>query len=315
MVGFGVVLPQYGVGYDLLLKVAKESERIGFDSIWLEDHFIPWSLPADHPTLECWTILSALAAQTEKIRVGTLCSCASYRHPSLLAKMAATVDRISKGRLELGIGAGWYGEEYNAYGLTFPSPAERVARLKETVQLIRAMWTRDRATYHGRFYSVNQAVCRPEPVQKPHPPIWVGGGGEKRMLRVIAEVADGWNWGAMTPQEFERKSQLLDGHAKRLRRGLPPVRKSLEAFVFIAENESQIGAKIDAARKLKASKKFLVDAYVDTSIRGTPRQIVSQVQAYVDAGADHMMLVFPDAAELSPLELFAEQVLPLLRSC
>ncbi len=315
MVQFGVVLPQYGVGYDLVLRVAKESERLGFDSIWVEDHFIPWYLPADHPTLECWTTLSALAAQTEKVRIGTLCSCASYRHPSLLAKMAATVDRISKGRLELGIGAGWYAEEYNAYGLTFPSPAERIARLKETVQLIRAMWTSDRATYNGRFYSLNQAVCKPEPAQKPHPPIWMGGGGEKRMLRVIAEAADAWNWGAMTLQEFTRKSQLLDEHAKKVRRGLAPLRKSLEAFVFIAENEPQVEAKIDGARKLKAPKKFLVDAYINTSIRGTPRQIVSQVQDYVDAGVDHVMLVFPDALELSPLELFAEEVLPTLRRC
>ena len=168
MADFGLQIePQFGFTYAEIRDLALECEELGFRSLWLSDHLFLNASSQDRNCLDCWTVLAALAAHTTSLRLGPLVSCVSFRYPSLLAKMAATVDLISDGRLEFGIGAGWKEIEYRAYGIPFPSPGERVSSLAEAIQVVHAMWTQDRPSFNGRYYQINDAFCRPRPVQEP----------------------------------------------------------------------------------------------------------------------------------------------------
>jgi len=197
---FGVQALQGMPDYSTLKSVVQECDRLGFDSVWVYDH-LQFTYG---PTLECWTVLSALAEVTREIRIGPLVTCNMFRYPSLLAKMAATVDMISKGRLNFGIGAGWHETEALAYGIPFPKGSIRVEMLDEALSIIKKLWTEEEASFKGKHYSVNKAVCLPKPIQKPHPPILIGGGGNK-MLRLIAKHADAWNSGFVSPEGFEKE--------------------------------------------------------------------------------------------------------------
>jgi len=205
LVKFGVYLPQVNVDFNTVKNVTQECERLGFDSVWLFDHLMAFGSPEDN-VLECWTTLSALSAATRRIRLGTLVLCNSFRHPSVLAKMAATLDYISDGRLDFGIGAGWFRPEYEAYGIPFPKASLRISQLAESLEIIKRMWTAEKATYQGKYYGVKDAVCNPKPVQKPHPPVWVGVMiGKRRMFDIIARYADGWTISSLylpTPAEY-----------------------------------------------------------------------------------------------------------------
>ena len=186
-------------------------EELGFDSVWVMDHF--WWKYYDYNCLECWTTLSAIAAITNKIRIGPLVSCNIYRSPSLLAKMAATLDVISNGRLDMGIGAGWFEEECESYGISFPPPAARVGGVKDAIQIMKRMWTQEKATYEGTYHHIKDAICEHKPIQKPHPPIWIGGKG-KSMLKLTALEADGINFYG-TPEEFKERYKYLKRLCKR----------------------------------------------------------------------------------------------------
>ena len=191
--------PAAGHPYDELRDFAREAERVGVESFWVSDHLFggPVGVP-DRDCLEAWTLLTALARDTTRIRLGVLVSAAQYRSPALLAKIVAGVDQMSDGRIEFGIGAGWKAEEYRAYGYEFPSAGARVEQLKDTLEICQRMWTSDRATYHGKHYRIDDAVCAPKPAQQPHPPIWVGGSGP-RVMRLAARYADGFDLGRHGP--------------------------------------------------------------------------------------------------------------------
>ena len=180
---FGIQIePQFGFDYITIEKIALNAEKIGFDSIWSSDHLFLHDKAEEINCMEAWTLLSALASKTNKLRLGTLVTCNSYRYPSILAKIASTVDSISNGRLEFGIGAGWKEIEYKAYGIPFPSVKERFDRLEEALQIIKLLWTEPKVTFTGRYYSIKDAFSAPKPVQNPHPPIFIGGTGEIRTL-------------------------------------------------------------------------------------------------------------------------------------
>ena len=201
---FGVFLPfhTFDGSFSLLRDAVLECERLGYDSVHLDDHLMYGATPV----LECWTKLSAFAAVTTKIRLGTTVLCSSFRNPALLAKMASTLDVVSNGRLDLGIGAGVQEDEHKAYGFAFPKPAERIERLKETAIILKKMWTEEKATYAGNHYRIADAFCVPKPVQKPHPPLTIGGAGEKLTLKVQAELADRVDWGYLpTLEDYRRK--------------------------------------------------------------------------------------------------------------
>src|SRR4051812_28925964 len=185
--------------YAAMSGVAVEAERLGFDSVWLYDHFHTVPTQELEATFECWISTAALARDTTTIRIGQMVSCNSYRNPAYLAKVASTVDVLSNGRLDFGIGAGWYQPEYSAYGYDFPDGPTRLKMLGEALQIFHAMWTEPYATFEGQFYQVRGAINEPKGVQKPHIPIWIGGGGEKVTLKLVAKYGDACNFGGPNP--------------------------------------------------------------------------------------------------------------------
>jgi len=219
----GIHLNQDGMSYRELRKVALEAENFGLDSYWVLDHLHASPRPDERQMLECWTLLSALAVETTRIRLGALVLNINNRNPSLTAKMATTLDQISDGRLEFGVGAGGtnraqhqknlgYEYEFDAYDIPFPTrPSVRIEKLDEGLEVMKRMWTQEAATYEGRHYSIKDATCLPKPVQRPHPPIWIGGKGGSKIIRVIAKHADGWNIsGISSVEEYREKREILE---------------------------------------------------------------------------------------------------------
>lgn len=313
-VSVGLVLPQYDTSWDDLLRLAREAEAAGFSALWIEDHFQPWAHDERGPSLEPWVTLSALAQATSRVRLGTLVTCVSYRNPALLAKMAATLDVVSKGRLVLGLGAGWYAEEYAAYGYEFSSPGERVRRLAEAIRIIRALWTEEAPTLVTRHYAVRGARCNPRPVQRPGPPIWIGGG-QPRMLRLAARVADGWNYGAMTPEQFADALGRLRVHAAEAGRDPDAITPSLELFVFVGATAAEARERaraFEAARPPGDALRCLIrDAYAATRVEGDADACARSLAEYADAGVRHFTLVLP-GVDPATIRLFGERVVPRL---
>lgn len=246
---FGIHSPSWlypGNPFDGIREKALRLEELGFAWLSVMDHMmqIPVHGPPDEPFMEGWTTLSALAAVTSKIRLATLVSSTSYRNPALLAKMAATVDVISKGRLTLGIGAGWFEDEYQQYNWEFlPKPADRIHRLEDAIKLIKAMWMEERGDYRGRFYSVKEAILQPKPIQKPHPPILVGGAGEQLTLRVVARHGNACNL-IGSPQEVRHKFDVLEQHCENEDRNYKDIEKTALLNVLVARDESKLSARM-----------------------------------------------------------------------
>ncbi|NUC74635.1 TIGR03560 family F420-dependent LLM class oxidoreductase [Haloterrigena sp. SYSU A558-1] len=315
----GLVLPQYGTATETVRDVALEAESLGYDAVWLEDHFQSWIGDPRRGVHECWTTLSALAEATDEIRLGTLVTSQDYRHPALLAKMAAQVDRISDGRLELGLGGGWYADEYDRFGYEFRDPpAERLRRLAETVEILQGLWTNETYSHEGEHLEVDleDAFCEPRPVQDPHPPIWIGGGGEEFTLRYAAELADGWNFGTLEPEGFADKLDVLREHCESEER-YDEIRKSAELFVFVGETTDDAEAKRERFAddflpdEPSEPREFFLSGYVETAPTGTPAAVRDRLAAYADADIEEVMLVVPDAADDGDesLELLAGELL------
>lgn len=210
----GLDVAQHQLAWPELVERVIFGEQAGFDGAWVFDHFTPLYGDRNGPCLEAWTLLAGLAARTSRIRLGVLVTGITYRHPSVLATEAITLDHISNGRLEIGLGAAWHQPEHEQLGIPFPPIKERAERLEEAVQVIRLLMTKDRARFAGRYYQLDDASYHPKPVQKPHPPIWIGAGGEQLMLPIVARQADAWH--AFGSQEtLAAKSRLLDQLAEK----------------------------------------------------------------------------------------------------
>jgi F420-dependent oxidoreductase-like protein len=308
---FGVFLPFYAfrkqkrptLMFNQLQEVTLECERLGYHSVLLDDHL----MLNKTPILECWTTLSALSSVTEKIRLGTMVTCNSFRNPSLLAKMAATVDNTSNGRLELGIGAGVQKNEHNAYGFSFPSSKARIERLNEAVEIIKKLWTEEKASYNGKHYTIRDAVFEPKPVQSPHPPITIGGGGEKLTLKVTARHADRYDWGYLpSVEEYKRKLKVLEKHCDVVSRTFNEIEKSCwpAGQIFIGEDRKELENKVS----LWLPKGVSREDFMRTSFVGTPEDFIEQLRQYLNLGVTHFMLFFGDLPNLKGLRLFAENV-------
>jgi len=308
---FGVFLPFYAFRtikkgsspFDFIRDIVLECERLGYYSVLLDDHLMLKKMPI----LECWTALSALSSVTERIRLGTMVSYNSFRNPSLLAKMAATLDNISNGRLELGIGAGVQKNEHIAYGFPFPSSKARIERMNEAVEIIKKMWTEEKASYMGKYYMIRDAVCEPKPVQKPHPPITIGGGGEKLTLRVTARHADRYDWGYLSSLElYKRKLKVLEKHCEAVGRSFHEIEKSCwtAGQIFIGENRKELENRVLQLMP----KGVILEDFMRTSFVGTPEDCIKQIRQYVNLGVTHFMLFFGDLPDLRGLRLFAENV-------
>ncbi len=316
---FGVFMPQgwkmelsaiegARAKWDKAVEVALLAEELGYDSIWLYDHFHNVPRPAHEAVFECWTVVTAISQLTSRIRLGQMVGCNSYRNPALLAKITSTVDVVSGGRLDWGIGAGWYENEYRAYGYDFPQPKDRIGMLQESVEIVRSMWTEDETTYRGKYYELLRANCDPKPLQSPHPPIWIGGGGEQLTLRVVAKHADRSNFGG-NPAEWARKRDVLRAHCVAVKRDEAEIVKTWSPELFIRETEAEITA---AGTKSLWNEPF--ESWREGNLVGTPEQVAEKIESYIALGCGGFVPWCSDYPSTESLELLATKVIPEFRS-
>jgi F420-dependent oxidoreductase-like protein len=268
--------------WDTMSRLAQRAEAGPWESLWVYDHFHTTPTPTTEATHEAWTLMAAFAASTSRIRLGQMCTCIAYRNPAYLAKVAATVDIISGGRLEMGIGAGWYEHEWRAYGYGFPPAPERLRALDEGVQIMHQAWTTGSATLQGKVYQVDGAIVRPLPLQPGGIPFWIAGGGEKVTLRIAAQYAQYTNFDG-TPESFRHKSEVLAGHCRRLGRDFDAITRSANYNIAIGRDEREVKDRLDWIRdhqtKLIGAEKAArqMSAYEGLPGVGTPEQIVEKL--------------------------------------
>ena len=297
--------------FEAMSEVAKTAERLGFDSIWLFDHFHTYHRPVLETTFECWTSTAALARDTSRIRVGQMVTCNGYRNPALLAKMASTVDVLSHGRLDFGIGAGWYQHEFDAYGYTFPPVAERLRMLEESLQVIRAMWTEPYASFAGEHYRIARAINEPKGVQQPHPPIWVGGSGERVTLRLAAQYGDATNFGGHLDDLdwYRHKFGVIRGHCNAIGRDADELIRSSDVETTLVRP----GDDPELLTRRYRRDQTLAE-YRSHAIVGGPQEIIDAYGRLIDAGVNYIIVSdLPGLARLEVLEALAADVLPAFR--
>ncbi len=307
---FGLQHPNYsydGQGPEIverLKRLATRAESLGFDSFWVMDHFHQIQNVGEphEPMLEGWTTQSAVAVLTSKIRLGTLVTGIVYRHPSVLAKIGATLDVLSKGRLFMGIGAAWNQEEATAYGIPFPPVNERMRRLEEAVQIIRKMWTEDRASFEGKLYRIHEAYCNPKPIQKPHPPIMIGGSGERETLKIVAKYADACNiFGSV--DTVRRKLKILQDHCQAVGRDYNSIQKTRLGRLMIDRDKEKLQARVAEAKKGVPEERFK-----EFVLYGTPDEVRRKIEDFRIAGIDYFIVNLEAERELEALELFGRDV-------
>jgi F420-dependent oxidoreductase-like protein len=308
---FGLMLPQGWrqdlvacadpiAAYETMTRVAKEAEALGFASVWLYDHFHTVPTPTQAITFECWTSTAALARDTTQVRIGQMVTCTGYRHPALLAKMASTVDVLSHGRLTLGLGAGWYEQEYRAYGYDYPDAPTRLRHLRETIEILLAMWTQEEATFEGRYSQVRGAINQPKGVQQSHIPLLIGGSGEQVTLKLVARYADACNIGGDIAK-IQRKFAVLKEWCERVGRDYDSIKRTaIVDLCAIAKTEAAARASIPPFYQPQ------IEQMRSRWLIGTPEMIRERVREYEAAGVQELILYFPDAPRLEALHLFAE---------
>jgi F420-dependent oxidoreductase-like protein len=325
---FGLFIPQ-GWRLDLvgiepdrqwstMRDLAQAADAGPWESLWVYDHFHTVPVPTDEATHEAWTLMAAFAASTQRIRLGQMCTCMGYRNPAYLAKVAATVDHVSGGRLEMGIGAGWYEHEWRAYGYGFPSAGDRIGMLDEGVQIMKQAWTQGVSTLDGKHYQVDGAICRPLPLQDGGVPLWIAGGGEKKTLRIAAQFAQYTNFDA-TPDVFRRKSEILAEHCKDLGRDFGSIVRSGNYNVVIGETAKDVQDKLGW---ITAHYEPLVPAdqleryktmFATGPLVGTPEQVAERLKEAEGFGLAYAIANFVDFAyDRSSVQLFESQVIPAL---
>jgi len=308
---FGLLLPQgwtmdlAGIkdpveAYETMTSVAQTADEVGFASAWLVDHFHTIPHPSQEVTFECWTSTAALARDTKNIRIGQMVTCNSYRHPALLAKMASTVDVLSHGRLNLGIGAGWNEQEYLAYGYAYPDAPERLRQLREAVQVILAMWKEEEAHFEGSYYQVRGAINQPKGVQKPHIPLLIGGDGEQVTLKLVAQYADGCNVGD-DPATVKQKLAVLKQHCETVGRDYESIHRTSTTICLIADSDEQAMALLPDERKARLGNK------VTTALIGSPATIRQRLANYEEAGVQELVMRFADGTDLESIRRFARE--------
>ena len=281
------------------VEIAVLAEELGYDSVWVYDHFHNVPVPAQETVFECWTTLAAISQVTSTVRLGQMVGCALYRSPGLLAKITSNIDVMSGGRLDWGIGAGWYDGEFKAYGYEFPSAKDRIRMMRETVEIVKLMWSEPKATYEGRLLSVKDAECDPKPVQTPHPPIWIGGGGEQLTLRVVARLADRSNFGG-NPDEFSHKCEVLKDHCKAVGRDYDEITKTWSPELFVRETEQEV---VDAGSKSFWGEPF--ESWRAGNLVGTPGQVAEKLRGYQQLGCEGVVPWVADYPDTETMTLFA----------
>ena len=277
--------------YEAMTAVAREAEKAKFDSIWVYDHFHTVPTPEIETTFECWSITAGLSRDTKSIKIGQMVTCNGYRNPALLAKIASTIDVMSAGRLLCGLGAGWYEHEWRAYGYGFPEVPERMRAFREAVEIVVKMWTEEKPTYQGKFYTINEPINEPKGIQTPHIPLWLGGGGEKVTLKLVAKYAQACNVGGGDPVLVSQKLAILKEHCETLERSYDAITKSTRINVFMlkpGEDAEKATAKVRGAVSLEEYKKNVVV--------GTADAVTAKIDPLLAAGADYIIGYLPRVA-------------------
>src|SRR5919202_1470100 len=297
--------------YEFSKSVATAADNLNFDSIYAYDHLVPhYKDDVEKNIFECFTLLSSLAAITKKVKIGQIVVCNSYRNPALLAKMSSTLDIISNGRMELGIGAGWYEQEYLAYGYDFPSDRVRIAQLDESISIIKAMWTEKYGSFEGNYYKIKDAICNPKPIQKPRPLIMVGGSGEKYLIKLVAKQANRYNLFFGSPEEMKRKISILKEYCGSIARDY---KKDIEYSVvlpcIIRESQEKVNEVLIQSKREEKSIKEYSQYLVDSVMIGTPEKVLQGIRKYLDIGVSHFILHFIRLNNISVLRLFDSEVI------
>jgi len=312
--GYHTEAPNIGkIDAKQVIAYAKESERLGYDSVLVCDHFM---YGKEDEVLESWVTLSTLASLTERIKVGSWVFCNSYRHPAIAAKMAATLDLLSGGRLIFGYGAGWFKREYGAYGIPFKSPRVRIEEMDEGLEVIKRLWTLDEVTFKGKYYTLKGAKCLPKPVQKPHPPIMVGAQ-KPFSIKIASKHADIWDTaGAMEFEQLRHKTLLFKKHCVEFKRDLESIRISWSGYALIKGNHDEIYRflrKLDPGREWEYTSKipaYLSEDNVRYTLVGSAKDCVQRIRKIASLGFNSFTLIFIDFPEMESLELFASEVIP-----
>ncbi|MCX7623695.1 MAG: TIGR03560 family F420-dependent LLM class oxidoreductase [Thermomicrobium sp.] len=315
-----MVAIQEDVTWEGWLRVVDFAERAGFESIWTSDHLWTVIPGAVKQSLAMWPALTAAALRTNRLQIGQLVSPTTYRHPVELAQNAVALDHLSGGRYILGIGAGWQQREHDAFGFVLPPPGERIERLREAVHVIRRLWQGEPVSHRGRFFHLEEAVLRPRPLRLEGVPILIGGGGERKTLRLVAEFADEWNPGFVDPEGFARKNALLAEYCREIGRDPRSIRRTLMVTYLVGRTRDELRARALRMAQWREMDPARVDpdSLLEESRRrwmlvGTPADIVAQIRTWAELGVDRIMLHMFDLDDLEGLELIASEVLPGVR--
>jgi len=288
--------------WETILNVASKIETLSYESIWVYDHFHTVPKPTQDPTYECWTLMSALSQKTSKIRLGQMCTCNSYRNPAYLTKVASNIDVMSGGRLEYAIGAGWYDHEYKAYGYDYPSAGIRLKMLEESLIIYKLMTTEDSPSFEGKYYQIDGAINQPKPLQKPYPPLWVCGGGEKVTLKLLAKYGDYGNWD-VDVEGFKQKSQILRDHCIKQKRDFNEIGRTLHTNVLIGKNRDDLDSKIN---KLAEYTNIPKDYYYERPLIGTRDEVFTTINQFEEQGCSYLIAYIPDIVWGDTLEILSE---------
>jgi F420-dependent oxidoreductase-like protein len=290
--------------YEAMTKVAQAADRGPWDAIWVYDHFHTVPEPILEATFECWTITSTLVRDTKRVRVGQMVGCNGYRNPALYAKIASTVDVASHGRLNAGIGAGWYEHEWRAYGYGFPELRERMGMFKEACEIIHRMWSEDYPVFKGRYYTIDRPINQPKSVQQPHPPLWIGGSGERVTLKLVAQFGDACNVGG-DPDTIRHKLGVLRQHCETAGRNYDDIVKSAEAEVLV------IGKGDDPERARARARGY--ESFREGTLVADAGNVADHLRTLIEAGIDYFIIYIPGVAyDQEPLHRFETEVIPQL---
>lgn len=311
---FGLQVAQQQTTVEELKEVWKEAEALGFDTLWVNDHLLPSVGPSDGPNLEAWTLLAAMAVSTSRVKIGSMVTSNTFQNPAVLAKMATTVDQLSHGRLILGIGAGWFEREHQAYGIPFPPVKERTKELAEALQVITKLWAAEpTVSFKGQYYTLVDAPFMPKPVQRPHPPIMIGGAGEKRVLPLVARYAQMWNVPSLTPDDIAAKNKVLEEACRKIGRNCAEIERSVLTPLYIKADPAEVQPLLELIAK---QNKVSIEQARKTILVGAPAAIRQQLQAYVDAGVTHFIINLrrPGLYDREGVRMFAKEVMPAFRN-
>jgi F420-dependent oxidoreductase-like protein len=303
---FGVQTPPQNVTFQGLREAWKLIDSLGYDTAWTFDHFFPILSDPSGPCYEGWIALTALAAETSLAKVGVLVTGNTYRHPAVLAKMGATLDHTSGGRLIMGVGAGWFEQEHAAYGIHFGSTAERIHRLDEAAEIIKRLWTERQVSFEGRYYQLKDAYCEPKPLQQPRPPLMIGGSGEKLMLKVIAKHADQWNTFG-PPDLFRHKVGVLKEHCAAVGRDFNEIEVSWAGAALVTDSDE---VKQEMIRRVAEAFGAPPEQAAKGMLVGSVEEVRDRIRDYIDAGVTHFITIMNAPFDHDSIRRFAEEVIP-----